>query len=117
MLGKHFETPRNDFAPRTISELKGFNGVDNRLLRQVDSMGLHNALVLVKACPNWQCYGSVFWKNDTDFKGDVIYARDVPQMRMGVAAYLDRNIFFADYGRGVIVPYDPFPLRLDSPGG
>ena len=116
MLGKHFDTPRNDYAPRTISELKGFNGADNRLLRKVDEMGLHNALVLVKTCPNWQCYGTVFWKNDTDFNGDVVYARYVPQMRTAVASYLDRQIYLADYGRGIIVPCDPFPLRLDSPG-
>jgi hypothetical protein len=116
MLGKHFDTPKNDYAPRTISELKGFNGADDRLLRKVDKMGLHNALVLVKACPNWQCYGSVFWKNDTDFEGDVVYARDVREMRAALGSYLDRRIYIADYGRALIVPYDPFPVRLDAPG-
>ncbi len=51
MLGKHFDTPPNDYAPRTISELKGFNGANDRLLRQIDDMDLHNALILVKSCP------------------------------------------------------------------
>ena len=116
MLGKHFDTARNDYAPRTISELKGFNGADDRLLRKVDEMGLHNALVLVRPCPNWQCYGTVFWKNDTDFDGDIVYARDLPALRDALVPYLDRQIYLADYGAATIVPYDPFPLRLDSPG-
>jgi hypothetical protein len=116
MLGKHFDTPMNDFAPRSISELKGFNGVDNRLQRVVDEMDLHHALVIVKNCPNWQCYGSVFWQNDVDFNGDVIYARDVPQMQTETAKYFDRQIYLADYDTASIVPYNPFPIRLDSPG-
>jgi hypothetical protein len=116
VLGKHFDTPRNDYAPRTISELKGFNGADNRLLRKVDEMNLHHAVVLVNACPNWQCYGTVFWKNDVDFDGDVIYARDLPEMRAALAPYFDRKIYLADYGTATVVPYDPFPLRLESPG-
>ena len=118
MFGKHFETPRNDYAPRTISELKGFNGANDRLLRKVDSMDLHNALVLVKACSNWQCYGTVFWKNAPAFDGDVLYARDLPRLRNygALASYLDRQIYLADYGTATIVPYDPFPLFVDSPG-
>ena len=116
MLGKHFETARNDYAPRTISELKGFNGADDRLLRKVDEMGLHDALVLVRACSNWQCYGTVFWKNDTDFDGDIVFARDLPSIRGALVSYLDRKIYLADYGAGTIIPYDPFPLRPDSPG-
>ncbi|MCJ7491527.1 MAG: glycosyltransferase family 39 protein [Dehalococcoidia bacterium] len=116
MLGKHFDTPQTDYAPRTISELKGFNGANDRLLRQLADMDLHNALILVKSCPNWQCYGMVFWKNDTDFNGDIVYARDIPQMQKALTPYLGRKMYRADYGQGTIEPFEPFPLRLDSPG-
>jgi hypothetical protein len=115
MLGKHYETGWADYVPRTISELKGFNGADDRLPRKTQEMDLHNALVLVKTCGNWQCYGTVFWKNAWDFSGDIIYARDVPQMRTpeALAPYSDRQVYLADYGAGTIVPYDlPLgPLR------
>ncbi len=66
--------------------------------------------------PNWQCYGMVFWKNDTDFNGDIVYARDIPQMQKALTSYLGRKMYLADYGQGTIEPFEPFPLRLDSPG-
>ena len=118
MLGKHSDMPKSDYVPLSISELQGFNGADDRLLRKVDAMGLHNALVLVKPCIHWQCYGTVFWKNDADFAGDIVYAQDLPRLRNygALAAYLDRQMYLADYDTGIIVPYDPFPVRLDSPG-
>ena len=115
MLGRHYETGWADYVPRTISELKGFNGADDRLLRKAQEMDLHNALVLVKTCGSWQCYGTVFWRNAWDFNGDIIYARDVPQMRTpeALARYSGRQVYLADYGKGTIVPYDlPLgPLR------
>ena len=81
-------------------------------------MNLHDALVMVKPCNNWQCYGTVFWKNAPAFDGDVVYARAVPRFRntAALASYLDRRIYLADYGTGTIVPYDPFPVFVDSPG-
>ena len=86
MLGKHFDTPRNDYAPRTISESKGFNYTSDRMLREIEGMNLDNALVLVRPCSNWQCYGTVFWKNDPNFDGDVVFARDLPEMRANARA-------------------------------
>jgi hypothetical protein len=115
VLGKHFDTAWNDHTPRTISELKGFNGADDRLLKKAAELDLHNALVLVKTCPNWQCYGTVFWKNSTDFNGDIVWARDVPDMHNPdiLALYSGRQIYFADYGAGTIVPYE-LPLGLSN---
>ncbi len=116
MLGKHYDIARTDFMPRTISELKGFNGADGRLLEAVDDMGIHNALVLVAPCSNWQCYGTVFWKNSPDFSSDIIYAKDVPEMRSAAmtAKYAGRKIYLADYGTGSVVPYNP-PPPVDRP--
>jgi len=119
ILGKHHETGRSDYAPRTISELKSFNGADNRLLQRAQEMDLHNALVLVKTCFNWQCYGTVFWKNAWDFNGDIIYARDVPQMLTpeALAPYSNRQVYLADYIAGIIVPYEPPPEPPGPPTG
>jgi hypothetical protein len=116
LLGKHYDTARNDYFPRTISELKGFNGADNRLLTKVSEMGLQNALVLVKNCPHWQCYGTVFWKNAPDFNGDIIYARDLPQIQEVLSSYSDRGIYLAEYSTRTIVPYES-PLGPPNPSG
>ncbi len=115
MLGKHFNAPPNDFQPRSIAETKGFNGIDNRLIGKVNEMDLHNALVFVKECSGWQCYCSVFWNNDVDFNGDIVYARDLLEMAT-IARYPNRQVYLADYGADTIVPYDPFPIRPDAPG-
>ncbi|MGA2286452.1 MAG: glycosyltransferase family 39 protein [Dehalococcoidia bacterium] len=118
MLGKHYDIMRNDFMPRTISELKGFNGADGRLLQAADDMNIHNALILVAPCNNWQCYGTVFWKNSPDFNGDIIWAKDVPEMRYAATLdkYAGRKIYLADYGADTIVPYEPPPLYNMPPG-
>jgi len=118
VLGKHYEAPRIDYVPRTIKDLKGFNGADNRLPQKVQEMGLHNALVLVKWCAHWQCYGTVFWRNDPDFKGDIVYARDLSPARTAelIASYPGRKVYVADYGNSSIVPYEP-PLGPPNPSG
>jgi hypothetical protein len=118
VLGKHYEVPRIDYVPLTITDLKGFNGADNRLADKVQEMGLHNALVLVRWCPNWQCYGTVFWRNDLDFNGDIVYARDISPARTAevVASYPGRKVYVADYGNSSIVPYEP-PVGPPNPSG
>jgi hypothetical protein len=109
VLGKHFEAQRIDYVPQTIKDMKGFNGADNRLPQKVQEMGLHNALVLVKWCAHWQCYGTVFWRNDLDFKGDIVYARDLSPARSVevIASYPGRQVYLADYGTSRIVPFEP----------
>ena len=109
VLGKHFEAQRIDYVPQTIKDMKGFNGADNRLPQKVQEMGLHNALVLVKWCAHWQCYGTVFWRNDPDFKGDIVYARDLAPARSVevIASYPGRQVYLADYGTSRIGPFEP----------
>ena len=119
VLGRHYDAPRIDYVPRAIEDLKGFNGADDRLSQKVKEMDLHNALVLVKACTNWQCYGTVFWRNDPDFNGDVVYARDLSPERTAavIASYPDRQVYLADYGASSVVPYEPIsePPRAQGP--
>ena len=118
MLGRHFETPRNDYAPRTISELKGFNGADDRLLEKSRrdgpaqctgaSQGMHQLAVLRHR----------FLAERPGIRWRRCVRADLPRLRNygALAAYLDRQIYLADYGAATIVPYDPFPVFLDSPG-
>jgi hypothetical protein len=119
VLGKHYDAPRIDYVPRTIKDLKGFNGADDRLSQKVKEMGLHNALVLVKGCTNWQCYGTVFWRNDPDFDGDIVYAKDLSPERTAavIASYPGRQVYLADYGPATIVPYEPLLGPPDPRGG
>ena len=51
-------------------------------------------------CGGWQCYGSVFWLNNPDLDGDVVYARDLPDRRAELfRAYPDRFVYYAYYGK------------------
>ena len=89
----------DSFVPANARELKGFNGIDNRLTKLVDAAGLHNALVLVQGdCSEWQCYGVLFWLNTTTLDGDIVYARDVPERRGDLfRTYPNRRVYYAQY--------------------
>jgi 4-amino-4-deoxy-L-arabinose transferase-like glycosyltransferase len=89
----------DSFVPANARDLKGFNGIDNRLIKLIDDANLHNALVLVQGdCSEWQCYGGLFWLNNTTLDGDIVYARDVPERRGDLfRAYPDRRVYFARY--------------------
>ncbi len=105
LLGRHVSW-HDDFVPARAVELKGFNGIDDRLTRQVDHAGLHNALVLVRDCQQWQCFGSVFWRNNPSLDGDVVYARDLDSRRADLLRLYDgRRVYIADYDQGTLQPY------------
>ncbi len=99
LLG-HNRTWSDVFVPAQASDLKGFNSIDDRLIKLIDDAHLHNALVLVADdCEGWQCYGSVFLRNKPTLDGDVVYARDVADRRGDLfKAYPDRLVYFAHYG-------------------
>jgi hypothetical protein len=106
MLGRRDAFPPIEFVPSKISELEGFNNVEPRLLDRADELDLKNALVLVEPCAPWWCYGSVFWTNNVDRDGNVVWAR-----RLGTADdltlldfYAGRNLYLADYGAETIRP-------------
>jgi hypothetical protein len=105
LLGRHVSW-HDDFVPARAVELKGFNGIDDRLMRRVDEQDVRHALVLVNDCPEWQCIGSVFWRNDPDLKGDVVYARKLDnRLASLLRLYADRAIYIADYRQGTLQPY------------
>jgi hypothetical protein len=103
-----------DKMPARASELRGFNGANDGTIRAVEDAGLSNALVLASASASWQSYGTLFWKNSPDLDGNIVYARDLPANNADLfALYPDRRVYYADYQRGVLVPYGVAP---DSPG-
>jgi hypothetical protein len=106
MLEKRDPFPPIDFVPSKISELDGFNNVDPRLIDRADDLHLKNALILVEPCSPWWCYGSVFWTNNVDRDGNIVWAK-----RLGTAddlalldSYQGRNLYLADYNTGEIRP-------------
>jgi hypothetical protein len=65
---------------------------------------LKNALVLVEPCGfygSYTCYGSVFLRNLPDFRGDVVWALDLPETNAAlIAAYPGRDVYVASWDDG-----------------
>ena len=91
--------------------LRGFLGIDDRIVRLVDQQNVHNALVLVENCREFQCYGSVFSRNTPGLDGDVVYAKDIVSERPAIiAAFPGRKVYIAKYSRPSLQAYDPATL-------
>ncbi len=84
-------------TPARATEVRFY--MDDRLIRAVDAADLHDALVLVRDCGDYDgCYQSVFWLNAPDLHGDVVYANDLgPRNPELFALYPCRDVFFATY--------------------
>lgn len=103
------------YVPASPGEMRDFNGVDDRITRMAEQGRLEDALVIVKYCPHWQCYGSVFWTNNIALDGDVVFARDLPEQNAALfAAYPDRRVFVADYDQETLTPYGAVPGSVPS---
>jgi len=69
-------------------------------------MQLDNALVLVKKCSGWWCFGSEFWANSPTLDSDVVWAEqqetsdDVKLLKH----YPNRRLYLANYDKGTIKP-------------
>jgi 4-amino-4-deoxy-L-arabinose transferase-like glycosyltransferase len=97
LLGRHTSWG-DEFVPNKAVALRSFNNVDDRLVQLVDDSDIHDALVLVGDCLPWQCYGSLFWLNNTTLDGDIVYAKDIPERRAELfAAYPNRYVYIANY--------------------
>jgi hypothetical protein len=96
--------------------LRGFNGADARLARLADERRIHHALVFVRACPQWQCYGTVFWRNSPRLDGDIVWARDLGPVSDAalLAAFPGRRPYLADYGLPAIEPLSQVISSLAS---
>lgn len=117
MLGRHQAWPHIEFVPRTVSELEDFNFANPGLLEAAERQHLRNALVLVRECPHWWCYGTVFWKNSPDLDGDIVYALDLGTEKNAalIERFPGRSVYIADYGEGTIEPYAERARVVPSP--
>jgi hypothetical protein len=94
--------------PARPQELRGFNRVDGRLGELAEAARLNHALVLVNGCVQWECYGTVFWRNSSTLDGDIVYAKrldDSAQFDQLLAAFPDRSVYVANYNAGYLLPY------------
>ena len=92
-------------TPPNAAALNGFNFTDDSLLEEADRLDLENALVLVKNCPQWWCYGSVFWTNSPALEGNIVWAE---QQTTGddltlLNTFPDRAVYIATYAPPSIV--------------
>jgi hypothetical protein len=94
------------FTPAQISELENFNFSDRRLLNIADDMELENALVFVKKCSGWWCYGAEFWTNSPNLDGNIVWAEQQGNSNdtQLLEHYPDRALYLADYDGKTIVP-------------
>jgi hypothetical protein len=108
-----------DLVPSTARSLRGFNGVNDRLPEKVEEAELHDALVLVAPCANWQCYGTVFWRNSPHLDGNIVYAIRVDsELPALFARYPDRRVYLADYLKNELTPFkleSTAPAPKDAP--
>ena len=92
-------------TPPNAAALNGFNFTDDSLLEEADRLDLENALVLVKNCPQWWCYGSVFWTNSPALEGNIVWAEqqttgdDLTLMR----AFPERAVYIGTFSPPSIV--------------
>lgn len=88
-----------DLVPNRASTMCCILGVDDRIHVLAEEQNIHDALVLVDPCGNnFVCYGSVFWRNEADLDGDIVYARDIRAKRDEIiAAYPGRTVYVATY--------------------
>jgi hypothetical protein len=101
-------TWRADFVPSTAADMAAYLGIDDRIPRLAEEQQLHDALVLVQPCDNFNCYGSVFWRNTPELDGEIVYAADVPGRRDEIiAAFPGRTVYLADYETNSLTEYTP----------
>ena len=98
--------PRPVIHTASTPALTSHVSLDDRLVELVEEADLSNALVLVERCPNWWCYGSVFWMNSPTLDGDVVFARDLAERREELfRAFPDREVYQGTYTNPSLRPF------------
>ncbi|HYM15966.1 MAG TPA: glycosyltransferase family 39 protein [Dehalococcoidia bacterium] len=109
---------RIDLMPAHARDLRGFNGANDAFTRTVAAAHLHNALVLMQPCPNWQCYGTVFWTMSPWLTGNVVYARNLDGGLQPVFdAFPDRRVYIGDWAARTLLPYGATPAAVGPSQG
>lgn len=98
-------------TPNSISALKSFNYVDDRLIKISQKLTNVKKIIFIKDCnSNWWCYGSVFAQNDVNFNNNLIWAKDLglEKNQELINLYPSYKIYLADYENSEIIPYDNY---------
>jgi len=97
------------FTPESAADLEGFNFTDDRLLEEAVKRDIHNALIFVDYCPQWWCYGSVFWTNSPELDTDIVWAerQESEDDLVLLEIYGDREIYEASFARRTISETTP----------
>jgi 4-amino-4-deoxy-L-arabinose transferase-like glycosyltransferase len=115
LLGAH-PTWTADFVPAKAADMGTYFGIDDRIPQMVEDQDIHDALVLVQPCGSFDCYGSVFWRNDPGLDGDIVYANDSPERRDAIiAAFPGRSVYVADYNARTLLAYTPSARLSGAP--
>lgn len=93
-------------SPLSLERLKGINGVDNRIADMTRQSNIHNAVIFIKDCGAWWCYGSVFSKNSPTLNTDIIYAKDLGNDKnISIVNYFKNRSFYKfDYYQHQLTP-------------
>lgn len=94
------------FTPARIRELHNFNFSDDRLLTMAEDLDVHDALIFVRPCTGWWCYGSEFWTNNPGLDGDIVWVSQLatPTDLEILEHYPNRKLYLADYERRTLIP-------------
>lgn len=97
------------FTPNKISELRGFNYTDARLIKEAKKKKINNTIIFVKDCgSSWWCYGSVANENSVDLNGNILWVHDLGERNKELLnLHPERTPFLADYNLGTIELYLP----------
>lgn len=96
----------SDGTPANARDLRAFNRVADGLVVILSDARFQNALIITEPCPQWQCFGTVFWMNAPDLDGRIVVARRVDaELRSLLEQHPGRRVFLADYEASVVYPY------------
>lgn len=96
-------------TPSSISGLKSFNFVDDRLIKAAKNIPSEKKLIFVKDClGSWWCYGSVFPQNTINFDSNTVWVKDINPIENQslINLYPSYKIYLADYENSEIFPYE-----------
>lgn len=83
--------------------------IHTRVASVAEKQELTDALVLMRQIPGHNAYASGFLENELDFRGNIVYARDLPNNQPVLAAYPNRQLFLFTFDRntrqGTLIPY------------
>jgi len=97
----------DDYTPKNISDLKGFNYANRNLINEIEKEKIGNALIFIEPSPDWWAYGIPSYSMDISLKGNIVYAMDLGKEKNKVLMmeYPGRNYYTANYDTREVKTY------------